>query len=286
MNTNNLFSRLEKSANVDYIEGEIYLTDDPDIVFSTIYPHKNDAIIACICTDGELTGKINLRSVHVESPGLLVALDNQILQFDKPECGFKGVFIIMSKQFTEKISLAEGFSTFLSIRDVPYIPLNEQLKEGLMDYYNMVKKVLHNTGEDFNRKAVVNHLTIAFFYGIGYYLHKLTDKDKKTRNEIITEDFLQLVQKHYKQQRSMEFYADKLYITSKYLSISVKNSTGKTARQWIDDYVTLEAKLLLKTTNMSIKQIGDELNFPSQSFFGKYFKRGTGMSPKEYKMGS
>lgn len=166
----------------------------------------------------------------------------------------------------------------------PFIPLNELLLDGLLDYCRMVKKVLHNTAEDFNKKAVVNHLTIAFFYGVGYYLHKLTEKDRRTRSEIIVEDFLLLVQKHYKRERSLDFYAGKLCMTTKHLSASVKNSTGKSAAQWIDDYVVFEAKRLLKSTDMPVQQISDELNFPSQSFFGKSFKREVGTSPRQYRM--
>ena len=97
------------------------------------------------------------------------------------------------------------------------------------------------------------------------------------------EDFLQLVQKHYKQERMIRFYAEKLFVTPKYLSVVVKNASGKTAGQWIDDYVVLEAKALLKSTDMTVLQISDEMNFPSQSFFGKFFKREVGVSPKQYR---
>lgn len=284
MNNDNLYSELEKSIGVDYIKDEIYLTETPPYSAFKEYPHKNDMTITCVCMKGEIKEKINLLSVAVKAPGLLVLLPDQILQFEGLSEDFQGIFIIMSKQFIEKISLSEGFSTFMSIRGAPYIPLNEGILNGILDYCRMVKNVLRNTEEDFNRKAVVNHLTIAFFYGVGYYLHKLTDKDTKTRSEIIMEDFLKLVQKHFKQQRSLEFYADKLCFTSKHLSASVKNCTGKSARHWIDDYVILEAKRLLKSTNMPVQQISDELNFPSQSFFGKYFKREVGMPPKQYRM--
>ena len=284
MKKEDLYLKLENSPSVDYIKGEIYLTDHPADICFRDYPHKNDAIITCIQIKGELTGQINLLPVHAKAPGLLVILNNQILQFEEPGEDFQGIFIIMSKQFAEKISLSEGISTFLSIRNVPYIPLNGQLLDGLLDYYRMVKRVLHNTEDDFNKKVVVNHLTIAFFYGIGYYLHKLTEKDRKTRSETILEDFLGLVQKHHKQERSLEFYAGKLFISSKHLSITVKNCSGKSARQWVDDYVILEAKRLLMSTELSVQQISDELHFPSQSFFGKYFKREVGVSPKQYRM--
>jgi len=92
-----------------------------------------------------------------------------------------------------------------------------------------------------------------------------------------------LVENHYKEHRGLEFYADKLFITPKHLSKVVKTTSGKPANEWIDEYVVLEAKALLKSTNMTVEQISNELNFPSQSFFGKYFKRVTGMSPREYK---
>jgi AraC-like DNA-binding protein len=78
-------------------------------------------------------------------------------------------------------------------------------------------------------------------------------------------------------------YADQLYLTPKYFSKVIKDNSGASASEWIDNYVILEAKALLKSTNMTILQISDELNFPSQSFFGKYFKRVVGVSPKEYR---
>ena len=96
-------------------------------------------------------------------------------------------------------------------------------------------------------------------------------------------NFLKQVQAFHKQERKVEFYADRLCLSPKYLSQTIKSYSGKTAGEWIDEYVVLEAKVLLRSTNMTIQQIGDELNFPSQSFFGKYFKRLTGMSPKAYR---
>lgn len=80
------------------------------------------------------------------------------------------------------------------------------------------------------------------------------------------------------------FYASKLSLTPKYLSKVIRQNSGKTAGEWIEEYVILEAKALLKSTNKTIQQITDELNFSTQSFFGKYFKRRVGLSPKEYRV--
>lgn len=100
---------------------------------------------------------------------------------------------------------------------------------------------------------------------------------------MLLEDFLKLVRTNYKEQRGLDFYADKLCFTPKYMSSVVKQASGISAGEWIDRYIILEAKALLKSTNMTIQQIGDEFNFANQSFFGKYFKRLVGVSPKEYR---
>lgn len=132
---------------------------------------------------------------------------------------------------------------------------------------------------------ILKYLTKAFFYAFGYDLHirRQEGESKKSKHQVLVEKFLNLVRLHFKDERSLEFYANKLFLTPKHLSKVVKENSGKTAGDWIDSYVILEAKALLKTTDMTVQQISDRLNFPSQSFFGKYFKRLEGISPSEYK---
>ncbi|HEY4784564.1 MAG TPA: helix-turn-helix domain-containing protein, partial [Bacteroidales bacterium] len=124
----------------------------------------------------------------------------------------------------------------------------------------------------------------AFFYASSYQFHNLPEKGSQSKQEILVEKFLTSVQKNYKEHRGLEFYANELCLTPKYLSKLIKENSGTTANEWINNYVILEAKALLKSTNMTIQQISLELNFESQSFFGKYFKRIVGLSPKEYRI--
>ena len=95
--------------------------------------------------------------------------------------------------------------------------------------------------------------------------------------------FMRLLQENYKRCHNIQFYADRMGLTPKYLSLMIKKVSGRLATEWIDDYVILEAKNLIKYSSMSIQEISYALNFPNQSFFGKYFKRHTGLSPKEYR---
>lgn len=103
----------------------------------------------------------------------------------------------------------------------------------------------------------------------------------KSRKEYIFERFYESLVESYQSERSVKFYADQLCLTPKHLSGVVKEVSGKTVGEWIDELVILEAKALLNSSSMNIQEIADRLNFANQSFFGKYFKHYTGMSLKD-----
>ena len=88
--------------------------------------------------------------------------------------------------------------------------------------------------------------------------------------------------RYSKYERSVDFYAGKLCLTPHYLSTVIRETSGQTVMQWINQSVILEAKVLLKHSDLLVFQISDELNFPNPSFFSKFFKRITGMTPAEY----
>ena len=150
-------------------------------------------------------------------------------------------------------------------------------------YYELMSNLVQSPESDFKLEAA-RHLTLAMFYGYTHIKHTLSEDDtRKNRKNELHNDFLKLLHKHYKKEREMAFYADKLCVTPKYLSQVIKDVTGHSALKYIEDYVISESKALLSSTNMTIQQISEDLNFPSQSVFGKYFKRIAGVSPKEYR---
>ena len=103
------------------------------------------------------------------------------------------------------------------------------------------------------------------------------------RQEELFRLFLQLLEENYLRERSTGFYASQLCISPKYLSSIIKEQSGKTCAEWIDEYISFNAKTLLKDSTLSIKQISDRLGFPSQSIFGRFFKKINGVSPKEFR---
>ena len=103
------------------------------------------------------------------------------------------------------------------------------------------------------------------------------------QKDLIFHQFFLSLFRHFRQEREVSFYAELQHLTPRYFSSIIKEKSGSNALQWIVQVVIIEAKLLLETSELSIKEISVLLNFPTQSFFGKYFKQYTGVSPKEYR---
>ena len=94
---------------------------------------------------------------------------------------------------------------------------------------------------------------------------------------------MQLVSRYATQEHNIDFYAQRLFISPRYMSTLVKQVSGKAAKQWIDDAIIARVKVELRHTNKSAAQIADQMNFPNPSFFCKYFKRMTGMTTQAYR---
>ena len=272
---------IQKNGNVENIEDKFYIGNLSSEMNLINYPFRTDLCVCCICSAGESRGRINLIPYSLKALGMSINVPGQLLEHEFMTDEFQGIYILMSKDFVSSLGLPYNFQTYMSVQETPILVLTENQYKAMLSYCNMVCNVIRIDHP--NKLDIVKHLTCAFFYGMGYYFHQITVSKKLSNEEILMQDFLKTVQQHYKIERKVIFYADKLHLSAGYLSTVIKNVSGKTAAEWIDDYVILEAKSLLKSSSLTIQQISDGLNFPSQSFFGKYFKRQIGISPKEYR---
>ncbi len=283
-------SLLETFPGVESIDKDFILFNSINILPMFEYPFKLDVTVSIICMTGTIKGYINLNPYTTKAPGLVIILPDQILQYEYVSDDFSGLYILMSKRFSDGLllNLQERLPLFFAISNNPSMPLTKEQLGIMLEYYQMLQKTVQMKENPY-RLEIVKHLIHAFFYGTYHIFqgvfHNRPGSNKKSKHELLVEKFMSDIQTHYKEQRGIEFYADKLCLTPKYLSKVVKETSGLSAGEWIDNYVMLEAKALLKSTNMTIQQISDKLNFASQSFFGKYFKRHVGMSPKEYRSG-
>ena len=103
------------------------------------------------------------------------------------------------------------------------------------------------------------------------------------RKDAIAKKYIKMVQENATQHRDLDFYADQLCITPKYLSHVVSKTTGKKALKWIEDYILVQAMDLLKSSEMTINQVSEQLNFLTQSDFCRFFRKNAGMTPSQYR---
>ena len=125
--------------------------------------------------------------------------------------------------------------------------------------------------------------TMVYDLSNGRYRIMHDEGNSRARAEKLFTDFIKLVEANFRTQRRVGWYALNLGITPKYLSEVIRTASRRTPNEWIDDYVTHEIRVMLKNTTLSIKDIAQQLNFPNQSFLGKYFKEHVGVSPSQYR---
>lgn len=247
-------------------------------------PFRIDMTMAIIYEQGSADLKINMRDYHIEAPAVLLVLNDQIYQSAGHSEDLRSKVILMSRSFSDSLFASSGEILPLksSIMKNPVMKIeNEENVFG--QFFQLLQNIAASPRQEFKIESA-RHLTLSMFYGYSHLKHEVNEvKSTNSRQEEIFTKFTELLERHHKKEREIAFYADKMCMTSKHLSQVIKYYTGKTALGLIEEYVISEAKSMLLSTTMSIQQISDELKFPSQSVFGKYFKRVAGISPSEYR---
>lgn len=268
------------------ITNDFAIFNDIDNVPLFEYPSRIDCVMFAVCITGSLEVGINLEKHVLGKQQLGVMRPEQIMQLFQVSEDFTGRFIVLSRRFLEEaqIDFKNALSIFLYFKDNPITDLTDTEMDIMLEYHSLLHRKVQLDDLEY-RKKITQHLLHALFYEVNMFFtrHHGVESPVKTRKEELFERFMKEVATHYKEERSVAFYAQKLCLTPKYLSSAVKEASGKLAGQWIDECVILEAKTLLKSSGRSIQQIAEDLNFANQSFFGKYFKQHTGVSPSQYK---
>ncbi len=249
-------------------------------------PHKFDFYLFVNHTAGGAKFKIDMEEYEVIKGGNIIScLPGQIVALESFTPDFDADVMILSSEFMESLLVyLKGTIPFrFGFNRQIVMSVDEQGMQMQKIFVKAVRHVLSNVENPY-RLQVVQHVMMAIFYASDKPLEMSGKNDAmRTNADVLSKQFLEIVKGNFRRERQLKFYADTLCITPRYLSRVVKECTGSSAADWIERYVVLEARALLKSTTMTIQQISDELNFPSQTFFGKYFKRRVGMSPKEYR---
>ena len=222
---------------------------------------------------------VEKNSLFIIHPGVVHAL-KEMADLPTISMGFTHEFFataMMHKKHLDALS-------FLSIQSEPLFVLTENEADTFYSLMLFLKSKASENGHPY-KEDMIHHGFNLFMLELAATAKKYrgNDEQKMTRKEDILFNFLKKLGAHFKEERSVQFYAGELYMTPKHLTKIVKELTNKTCGEFIDEMVITEAKILLGDLSYSVGQVADHLHFSDQFFFSKFFKTRTGMSPKDYK---
>ncbi|MDY4250806.1 helix-turn-helix domain-containing protein [Bacteroides pyogenes] len=242
------------------------------------------ACIVAICIEGTLKATINLLDYEIHPNDLITLLPESIIQLKDKTQKVRLCFAGFSSGCVERTNLIQSIGEVYSkLIEHPVIPLSKEIASYLKDYFSLISRISCNdTFEIVPELADISLQTILTSIHLIYRKIQKTTSNSNRKKEICRK-LIQLINKHYKQERHAKFYAGLLGISLQHLSTTVKAVTGKTVSETIAYVIIMDAKAKLKGSDMTIKEIAYSLNFSNASFFGKYFKRHVGMTPLQFR---
>ncbi|OMQ12181.1 helix-turn-helix domain-containing protein [[Flexibacter] sp. ATCC 35103] len=251
-------------------------------------PHRSEMYSIGLVLKGEAEFIVGLENYQLKAPYIVMVAPDEVRNWILN----KGAIETKSLFFTEDF-VVSGLIDTLFLKKFSFykrngqhaIPLNT---EDLAIIQALLLQIEQKKNSDLSNKLEsIQALLRALLLEIEglYDIKTKKEHNAYSRSYYLTEKFKELLAENFTEHREVSFYAEKLFITAKHLSQIMKNETGKTVSEIINEIVCLEAKVLLQTKALSIAEISVHLNFATATFFGKFFKRNTGISPLEYRKG-
>ena len=261
--------------------------DDQDVQDHTM-PMRLDALLMVLVLEGSSEIALDYVPYTIGANSFTIIMPTHTIQLNKVSKGFKGKLLVISREFLDECNTAKrspSMANYMQLRKNPCTTFEPQETELVDNYIELLRSKIKNRTHFF-QKEVMQNAFVGFLLEIANIFMGKKDgflMPALSRKEELFEQFLQLLFEHCKEQHVVTFYAEKLFITPQYLSLILKELTGKSANKWIDDALIVEAKILLKAPQATVQQVADMLHFSDQSTFGKFFKKHMGISPMEYR---
>ncbi|MDL2255794.1 AraC family transcriptional regulator [Parabacteroides sp. OttesenSCG-928-K15] len=249
---------------------------------------KSEKITTIWVEEGECTLAINNKLIAVEKHAFCFVSSLSDLQIHTCSPDFKARLLVSDKNFMDECIPDKKILSFynrLFIKQWMKIKFTEEENLFVKESFDELKnKMNRDRSSSFYGEMIYVSFKL-FILDLTHLLHNKEEykKTEFTRKEELFLHFMELLMDHYKEEHEVTYYAEKLFVSPQYLTLIIKNITGKTTNKWIDDTLLLEARKLLKTTQEPVQQIAYYLNFSDQSTFGKFFKKYNGVSPLEYR---
>ena len=249
-----------------------------------------DDLVAVYCKSNSLRCRVDFEEFNISEGMMIMKLPSKSICISE-ENGkdIDLIVMIISKQYlaNHKLDIINMLNEVVSVFNNPCFSLIPEERSLFEQHISLLSET--SRSEYAYVKESVHHLVSSVFCLLGSFVcRQITNQNIEIqsvsmRNKLVFDRFLNLVKQYHTEQRNVIFYANKLCISPKYLSKIVKSVSGFSAPQLIDRFVVSQARQLLKSSDSCIKEISEELNFPCPSFFYKYFKKHTGMTPKQYR---
>lgn len=268
---------------------------DPEILaFDTFCPPPDlsrtplriDSLFMLICNKGSGKISIDMQEYDIAPDTLITINPHNYLSFHDFTPDIACTMVVCSIRVVEEIlpKLTDLLPIIIRNRQQPVRLLSGAEASRMRSFFAFIKSTIDGEETVFRKQKLMCLLQACLYEIMDISCGQNPGKiSSSSRKEEILAKFILSVGEHFTRHRQVGFYADKLCITSKHLSAVVKETSGRTAGEWIENYVILEARMLLKNTDMTVQEIASRLNFANQSFFGKYFKHLTGLSPTEFR---
>lgn len=245
-------------------------------------------VLIVLCLDGYADFTKNGVNYRLEKNGLLVNFGSSKISDVEMSPDFKAKALVESHDFVQEtlMTMMHLWPYLVYLIDHPIITLGEKELKRIETNYRLIIDRLEDANHLYKREATIANLQACYFDVcdlIGSRAPK--PSEVAARSYGVFDQFMQLIAQEYITHRDVKWYADEMKMSPKYLSEVVKEVSGRPAGQWITSFVITDVKALLRNSDLSIKEIAVEMNFPNQSFLGKYFKNATGQSPVEYRNG-
>lgn len=254
-------------------------------------PVRVNALQVLLVLEGSIDLSIDYVLFQASTNTVVTIMPTHITKVMKYSPNFKGRLMAVSRAFLEQSMMPNHSSSmiqYMKIRKNPTILLQESEIKTLDECMLRLRQTILQTSHHLQRLLIQNTL-MGFFIEMGNIFSERKEFNTPpslTRKEELFESFLRILYMYCKEQHVVSFYAEQLYITPQYLSLILKELTGRSANKWIDEALMQEAKILLKAPQATVQQVADALHFSDQSTFGKFFKKHAGMSPMEYRKNS
>ena len=266
---------------------EQFVVGESDFSFFSNYASRTEggALLFCRCGSAEVSvnqyqGQMRRNTMVLLLPGSILMLTNRTVDFRVTYCAF-------SRDLFAEAAFRLDPSFFHALRERPISHPPTRIVEGAAIWFQMAAYTYRDRGNVFRNTIIKNRLQNVLLE-IYDKMQRFAAREQRTpetttRQTELFHRFVALVHEHCSQQREVAFYADKLCISTRYLSTIVRGVARSSAKEFIDRSVVLEIKMMLQSTDLSVQEIAYRLKFPDQSYLGRFFKKHAGESPTEYR---